>query len=196
MPTALNSWGDLEAAFLSAFGDPDAGRAAERKITELEQTGTTADYWTEFQTLKADLTWNDSAYRAQFRRGLHWKVKEQLSMLSEQPKDLNELVAAATRIDNARCENDLDCNHPKGTSSTTCTVSTAATKVIRTPGKAAGECIKCGRKGHNAKDCRTGWRLSSAKETKTEIKIKKESGNAAVEPDSESSESGAESGKD
>ncbi|QRV77801.1 Retrotransposon-derived protein PEG10 [Ceratobasidium sp. AG-Ba] len=212
LPPALQSWETLEQSFLSAFGDPDAGRAAERKITALEQTGSTVDYWTEFQTLTADLSWNDSAYRAQFRRGLHWKVKEQLSMLPQDPTDLDELVTIAIRIDNARRENELDRTRTKASSAGT--RSMATTKVTRAPvstesanyvdqaekdrRKAAGECIKCGRKGHSAKECRTGWRLSSAKGPKPEGRSKKEkdSGKAAAEAKSDISESELESGKE
>ncbi|QRV82945.1 Retrotransposon-derived protein PEG10 [Ceratobasidium sp. AG-Ba] len=212
LPSVLASWEALEQSFISAFGDPDAARAAERKITDLNQTGTAVDYWTEFQTLMADLSWNDSAYRAQFRRGLHWMVKEQLSMLPQDPTDLDELVAVTIRIDNARRENELDRTRTKASSSAARTTTTA--KVTRTPAstestnyvdqaekdrrKAGGECIKCGRKGHSAKECRTGWRLLSAKEPKPESRSKKEkdSGKAAPEAKSDSSESESESGKE
>jgi hypothetical protein len=64
--------------FGSAFDNPDAGRAAERKILELTQDSTTtksmAEYTTEFRNLMADLDWDDPALIASYRRGLHWKV--------------------------------------------------------------------------------------------------------------------------
>ncbi|KAF8691055.1 Retrotransposon gag protein, partial [Rhizoctonia solani] len=47
--------------FLAAFGNPDATRAAERKITTLTQSGTCADYITKFRTLAVELDWNNAA---------------------------------------------------------------------------------------------------------------------------------------
>ncbi|GAB1527776.1 hypothetical protein RhiTH_010964 [Rhizoctonia solani] len=47
--------------FLAAFGDPDATRAAEQKITTLTQSGTCADYITKFRTLAMELDWNNAA---------------------------------------------------------------------------------------------------------------------------------------
>ncbi|KAF8757570.1 hypothetical protein RHS01_03659 [Rhizoctonia solani] len=40
----------FKAEFLAAFGNPDATRAAKRKITTLTQSGTCADYITKFRT--------------------------------------------------------------------------------------------------------------------------------------------------
>ncbi|QRW11248.1 Retrotransposon-derived protein PEG10 [Ceratobasidium sp. AG-Ba] len=160
----------------------------------------------------ANLSWNNSAYRAQFRCGLHWKVKEQLLMLPQDPTDLDELVAVTICIDNAHRENKLDRTRTKASSSAARTMTTA--KVTRTPAstkstnyvnqakkdrrKAGGKCIKCGRKGHSAKECRTGWRLLSTKEPKPKSRSKKEkdSGKAAAEAKSDSSESESESGKE
>ncbi|CCO34350.1 hypothetical protein RSOLAG1IB_11783 [Rhizoctonia solani AG-1 IB] len=62
----------FDTAFSRAFFDPDEQRAAERKITTLVQTTTTAAYATEFRTLLMSLDWNDAALRAQFYKGLHW----------------------------------------------------------------------------------------------------------------------------
>ncbi|GAB1521164.1 hypothetical protein RhiTH_004255 [Rhizoctonia solani] len=47
--------------FLAAFGNPDATRAAKRKITTLTQSGTCADYITKFRTLAMELDWNNAA---------------------------------------------------------------------------------------------------------------------------------------
>ncbi|CCO35702.1 hypothetical protein BN14_09820 [Rhizoctonia solani AG-1 IB] len=55
---------DFDHAFERAFFDPDKQRAAERKITSLNQTTTTAAYATEFRTLLMSLDWNDAALRA------------------------------------------------------------------------------------------------------------------------------------
>ncbi|KAF8747193.1 Retrotransposon gag protein [Rhizoctonia solani] len=69
----------LTAKFKEAFANPDAKRAAARKIAALTQTSTTSEYITEFHNLMAELDWNEEAYIAQFMQGLHWKVKELLS---------------------------------------------------------------------------------------------------------------------
>ncbi|KAF8749937.1 hypothetical protein RHS01_09640 [Rhizoctonia solani] len=74
-----NHYPALTAKFKEAFADPDAKRAAARKIAALTQTTTTSEYVTEFRNLMAELDWNTEAYIAQFTRGLHWKVKELLS---------------------------------------------------------------------------------------------------------------------
>ncbi|CEL54606.1 hypothetical protein RSOLAG1IB_11694 [Rhizoctonia solani AG-1 IB] len=93
---------DFDHAFERAFFDPDEQRAAERKITLLTQTTTTAAYATEFRTLLMSLDWNNAALRAQFYKGLHWHVKQQLAQKEDQPWDLEALIAAAIRIDNVR----------------------------------------------------------------------------------------------
>ncbi|KAF8751567.1 hypothetical protein RHS01_08148 [Rhizoctonia solani] len=87
--------------FLAAFGNPDATRAAERKITTLTQSGTCADYITKFRTLAMELDWNDAALRGQFARGLHWEVSRQIATREHRPCTLLELQNAALVIDNA-----------------------------------------------------------------------------------------------
>ncbi|KAF8756122.1 hypothetical protein RHS01_04631 [Rhizoctonia solani] len=59
----IQSVDDFKVEFLAAFGDPDATRAAERKITSLTQTGTCAKYITKFCTLQMELDWNNAALR-------------------------------------------------------------------------------------------------------------------------------------
>jgi hypothetical protein len=125
---------DFDRAFERAFFDPDEQRAAERKITSLIQTTTTASYATEFRTLLMSLDWNDAALRAQFYKGLHWQVKQQLAQKEDQPRDLEALIAAAIRIDNVRQELEISRppqeNRPK---STTATTSTTRSVNIGTP---------------------------------------------------------------
>ncbi|KAF8754190.1 Retrotransposon gag protein [Rhizoctonia solani] len=102
---------EFKVEFLAAFGDPDATRAAERKITSLTQSGTCAKYITKFRTLQMELDWNDAALCGQFARGLHWEVRKQIATRERQPRTLRELQDAALIIDNALREE--RASHPQ-----------------------------------------------------------------------------------
>ncbi|CEL62070.1 hypothetical protein RSOLAG1IB_12490 [Rhizoctonia solani AG-1 IB] len=69
------------------------------------------------------LDWNNAALCAQFYKGLHWHVKQQLAQKEDQPRDLEALIAAAIRINNVRCELEISrppCeNRPKTTAAST-----------------------------------------------------------------------------
>jgi hypothetical protein len=170
---------DFDKAFERAFFDPDEQRAAERKITTLVQTTTTAAYATEFRTLLMSLDWNDAALRAQFYKGLHWHVKQQLAQKEDQPQDLETLIAAAIRIDNVRRE--LEISRPPRENRTKSTVPATTTRPANTGTPRVDSdrlkadpnyvseaerqrrrdeklCIKCGKAGHRFADCRTGWK--------------------------------------
>ncbi|CCO30894.1 hypothetical protein RSOLAG1IB_11775 [Rhizoctonia solani AG-1 IB] len=171
---------EFDTAFSRAFFDPDEQRAAERKITNLIQTTTTAAYATEFRTLLMSLNWNNTTLRTQFYKGLHWHVKQQLAQKETQPQDLEELIAAATRIDNVHRELEISrppCkNHPKPANTTTSAPRTANTglprvdldrlksdpnyvsEVERQRRRDEKLCIKCGKAGHQFAECRTGWK--------------------------------------
>ncbi|QRW22414.1 Retrotransposon gag protein [Rhizoctonia solani] len=165
--------------FLAAFGDPDATRAAERKITTLTQSGTCADYITKFRTLAMELDWNDAALRGQFARGLHWEVSRQIATCKHRPRTLLELQNAALVINNALQEErashppkDSKSSRPpnpaRGTSTGQST--TGSKKLSDDPNfvseeeqncrRAAGACIKCGKMGHKFAECRTGWKAT------------------------------------
>ncbi|QRW26589.1 Retrotransposon-derived protein PEG10 [Rhizoctonia solani] len=173
-PTTIQA---LTAKFKEAFADPNAKRAAARKIAALSQSTTTSEYVTEFRNLMAELDWNEEAYIAQFTRGLHWKVKELLSTKDSIPDNLEAIFAAAIKIDNIRRENEE--NRPKkapAKSPATVATSTTTTRVwlsedpnYVTPEErdrrcASGLCVKCGQKGHGIKQCPNGWK-ATPKET-------------------------------
>ncbi|KAF8704729.1 hypothetical protein RHS03_06032, partial [Rhizoctonia solani] len=65
----------IMAQFKEAFANPDAKRAARRKIAALTQTTSTAEYITKFCNLIVELNWNKEVCIAQFTCSLHWKVK-------------------------------------------------------------------------------------------------------------------------
>ncbi|QRW25683.1 Retrotransposable element Tf2 protein [Rhizoctonia solani] len=165
--------------FLAAFGNPDATRAAKRKITSLTQSGTCADYITKFRTLAMELDWNNAALRGQFARGLHWEVSRQIATRKHRPRTLLKLQNAALVIDNAlrkeRASHPPRDNKPskqsnpaRGTSTGQST--TGSKKLSNNPNfvseeernrrRAAGACIKCGKMGHKFAECRTGWKAT------------------------------------
>ncbi|KAF8751162.1 K02A2.6-like [Rhizoctonia solani] len=171
-PTTITA---LTAKFKEAFADPDAKRAAARKIATLVQTSTTSEYVTEFRNLIAELDWNKEAYIAQFTRGLHWKVKELLSTKDSIPDELEAIFAAAIKIDNIRRKNEE--NRPKkapakspATVATTSTTTTQRVRLSEDPNyvtpeerdrrRASGLCVKCGQKGHGIKQCPNGWKAT------------------------------------
>ncbi|CEL53441.1 Retrotransposable element Tf2 155 kDa protein type 1 OS=Schizosaccharomyces pombe (strain 972 / ATCC 24843) GN=Tf2-1 PE=4 SV=1 [Rhizoctonia solani AG-1 IB] len=186
---------DFDRAFERAFFDPDEQRAAERKITLLTQTSTTAAYATEFRTLLMSLDWNDAALRAQFYKGLHWHVKQQLAQKEDQPQDLEALIAAAIRIDNVRRKLEISRppreNRPKpAAAATTLRTNTGTPRIDSDRLKADPNyvseaerqrqrdeklCIKCGKAGHRFAECRTGWKgPDKGKETAKVAKDKPE----------------------
>ncbi|KAF8755283.1 Retrotransposon gag protein [Rhizoctonia solani] len=176
-PTTIQA---LTGKFKEAFADPDAKRAAARKIAALSQTTTTSKYVTEFCNLMAELDWNKEAYIAQFTQGLHWKVKELLSTKDSVPNKLKAIFAASIKIDNICCENEE--NRPKKAptkSPVTATTSTTTTQRVclledpnyvtleeRDCRRASGLCVKCGQKGHGIKQCPNGWKATTKEAAK------------------------------
>ncbi|CCO37943.1 Retrotransposon-derived protein PEG10 AltName: Full=Embryonal carcinoma differentiation regulated protein [Rhizoctonia solani AG-1 IB] len=167
---------DFQQEFRKAFDNPDATAAAERKITKLVQTTTAAAYTAEFRTLQLEIDWNENALRAQYPRGLNWQVRTQMAMMTPQPASLKAFMEAAVRINNVRRE--LKASRPPRDNkpSNSSKPSSAPNKGTSTgspvkPGDphyvskeeinkrhANNQCIKCGREGHRAAVCRTGWK--------------------------------------
>ncbi|QRW22121.1 Retrotransposable element Tf2 protein [Rhizoctonia solani] len=165
----------LTAKFKEAFANPDAKRAAARKIAALTQTTTMSEYVTKFCNLIAELDWNEEAYIAQFTHGLHWKVKELLSTKDNIPNNLEAIFAASIKIDNTCWENEE--NRPKKapaksptTMATTSTTTTQRVCLSEDPNyvtpeerdrqQASGLCVKCRQKGHGIKQCQNGWKAT------------------------------------
>ncbi|CCO35398.1 Retrotransposon-derived protein PEG10 AltName: Full=Embryonal carcinoma differentiation regulated protein [Rhizoctonia solani AG-1 IB] len=167
---------DFQREFRKAFDNPDATAAAERKITKLVQTTTAAAYTAEFRTLQLEIDWNKNAFRAQYQQGLNWQVRTQMAMMTPQPSSLKEFMEAAVRIDNVRRK--LEASRPPrdnkpgnpSKSSSAPNKGTSTSSAIK-PGNphyiskeeiekrhANNQCIKCGREGHRAAVCRTGWK--------------------------------------
>ncbi|CEL55011.1 hypothetical protein RSOLAG1IB_11823 [Rhizoctonia solani AG-1 IB] len=193
---------NFQREFRKAFDNPDATAAAERKITKLVQTTTAAAYTAEFRTLQLEIDWNESTLKAQYQQGLNWQVRTQMAMMTPQPTSLEAFMEAAVRINNVRQE--LEASHlprdnkpsnPAKTSSTPNKGTSTGSPVK--PGnphyvskeeinkrRANNQCIKCGRKGHRAAVCRTGWKAPGELKPK-EDKGKETAKVAETEPESE-----------
>ncbi|KAF8676803.1 hypothetical protein RHS04_06405 [Rhizoctonia solani] len=171
----------ITAQFKEAFANPDAKRAARRKIATLTQTASTAEYVTKFCNLIVELDWNKEAYIAQFTCSLHWKVKELLSTKDNIPNKLEAIFAASIEIDNTCWENEENCpkKQPAKSLATVATsTSTTTTRVCLsedpnyvTPEErdcccATGLCVKCSQKGHGIKQCPNGWKATVKESTK------------------------------
>lgn len=102
---------DLESlwkAFGREFDDPDAAKAAHRKLTKLDMSNRTAhEYTLKFQNLQSYLSWNDNAYMAQYHLGLSWHIKQILSTRVEEPGNLANLMRDVLKLDGQLRENDL-----------------------------------------------------------------------------------------
>ncbi|KAF8753980.1 hypothetical protein RHS01_06510 [Rhizoctonia solani] len=163
--------------FLAAFGDPDATRAAKRKITTLTQSGTCADYITKFRTLAWNWTGTTRPSEASLPRP-PLEVSRQITTREHRPEPssscrmqhlssttLSERSVLAIR---RRIVSLADHQTPQG--GRVPAKSTGSKKLSDNPNfvseeernrrRAAGACIKCGKMGHKFAECRTGWKAT------------------------------------
>ncbi|CUA77205.1 Retrotransposon-derived protein PEG10 [Rhizoctonia solani] len=208
---ALHDTEEFEGAFIKAFGDPDAKRAAERKIQDLTQGNRKAsEYVTDFETLRYEIgpSWGE-AFFSHFRKGLRPEI---LTILASQPpllqpKNLASLQEFAVTMDNQLRELEASQKKTGGVKKSDQPKSTGRTRSGEVPKegdpnwvskeeierrKAAGLCIKCAEKGHRAWKCRNGWRAaespSESKEEKKEEKTKPKKASVARVEEVEESE--------
>ena len=164
--TMLMDWEAFEAGFLANWSDPAALQVAERRIGELNQTGSASNYATEFRVIASKLDWSDSALMAAFRQGLKPFIKEKLieHTIGRDIKTLDDLISLTCLIDNTLFEARRASKTIQGSSSSSPAPSGKntgrsngfVTLEIREKRKKAGECVKCGEKGHKFENCKNG----------------------------------------
>lgn len=105
----LESFKNFSEALQNTFGDPDIRATSERQIRALTQTGSAANYATEFRRISAYILWNEEAQISQFYIGLKDHVKDELARI-DRPTTFSDLVTLAIRIDNRFYERKLERN--------------------------------------------------------------------------------------
>jgi hypothetical protein len=144
------------------FSDPNLKENAQQKIRNLRQgSGSALVYASKFRTLAIDTGFNNDALMASFKNGLKEELKDIMAKSTEPPpKTLEELIAAATRLDNRIFERKKETvdNFPKRQYSTGIVSSasprfkklSAAEKQYRIKNNL---CLYCGGNGHSHSNC-------------------------------------------
>jgi hypothetical protein len=103
-PEELSSFKSFSAALSRMFGDPNLIGTKTRELRVLRQATSVTAYASEFQRLRAFISWNDRAFYDQFYDGLREDVKDGLATLETGANTLEELIQKAQRIDNRIAE--------------------------------------------------------------------------------------------
>ena len=168
----------LIAILDTAFGNPNRVAEAESKLSTLQQgTREFALYYAEFHHYAADVQWDEVAKLAALRRGLSYKLKNDLVTAATDPATVADLVTLCNRLDMRRCALQRESRAPSTTPrmGATASATTASTSSGTAPGPmdlsanrprltaeeqakrmAEGRCYRCGGVRHMARQCPLG----------------------------------------
>ena len=97
------SYSNFVAYLNKMFGEINATANAEKKLTTIRQTTSTAAYATLFMQTAAVLGWDDYALIPRYVDGLKSHVKDELARI-DRPATMQELIDLTTRFDNRHFE--------------------------------------------------------------------------------------------
>src|SRR5436190_1072429 len=98
-PAWLGNFDSFAEELTHRFSKPVSSHRASARLRTLKQTGSVADYATEFLQAAAALNWPDSPLMDYFYNGLKEAVKDELARAPE-PADLDAYLQLAINIDN------------------------------------------------------------------------------------------------
>jgi polyhydroxyalkanoate synthesis regulator phasin len=173
------SWESLQNALLTNFSDPIKKDKAIRDLSKLTQTKSTQSYATQFRILAQEIGWDQKALIDKFKEGLKAEVRQELQRIvmysDDQEMTLEQWIAIACKADdlifsnqklNATGKSSASSN-PQWSKAKTFGNATAQTtkgkEVVKVPEAEKDRrrkeklCIKCGKSGHQVKDCRGNW---------------------------------------
>lgn len=162
---------------VKTFGDVNEEQQAERKLQSLKQSGTVSEYTAKFRQVTAVLSWDDAPLAVVYWQGLSNFMKTEITRAGRE-RDLDELITQALDIDNNWRELSMERkgatgfhsrlrkDHHRKQSNQRWGDPMEIDAVQRKPiyqltkeqleRKKRGECMKCGKKGHYARECRGG----------------------------------------
>jgi len=148
------------------WGEEDEEGAAERRLKRLRQTGTVANYLSEFEQWAPRTKWDDHAFRFQFYDGLKDSIKDDIAR-GAKPTTLVSLQKVALQIGERQQERQLERRGWKPYPHRRVTEPMELDAAQRDPRKGTfkkgkkgqrskpkGKCYNCGIEGHFANDCR------------------------------------------
>jgi hypothetical protein len=99
-PSEFASFETFATSMTTMFGDPNLRSTMVRALKDLYQTGTVAEYTSEFKRITAYIGYQDDALKDAYFDHLRDNVKDRITADPEIPSTLNDLVALALKWDN------------------------------------------------------------------------------------------------
>ena len=168
----LGSYREMRKAMGQVFGDIDERKTAAQKLQRLRQSHSVRNYITEFQTITANLDWDNEALVDKFQEGLKQNIRSALIYFPTNPENLEELFERAQKIDREQWSQRerQDYKTTKYFRKRNAITRDREGDVIMTSARVSTEnarkqglCFGCGRKGHHPESVQKRIKISKKK---------------------------------
>jgi hypothetical protein len=203
------TWAGFKAQLKTKFGDSDPAATARHKLEHLKQgTRTAEEYSIEFNDIAYRTGFNDAGHIEYFKKGLNRELLKKVYSLPDVPDTLSDWIKYAIRFDrnwrnlqaDLRTPSSPRANTPR--SSTTASTYTSNTRTggattygglgkpmdvdalnkLKEERRKLGVCLRCGDKGHFARDCpKASWNRNKNTPTPSTFNVRALSKDARAE---------------